>query len=180
MGPPWETISSRKRLAWRALRETSLMPFLWSSSSSSTTIGRNTSCSSKRKRLVGSCISTFVSSTKSLVAAARAARTGPSRSRLRCIGASCEAGSFDSSAIGCEDSLRGSVGIRWASRGVGRVLDGDRSRFDGGCALSPKGGSHVVEHFLRVAGDLDPAPLARDAPVAIDHEGAALHAAHLL
>jgi hypothetical protein len=36
----WVTISSRKRLAWRALRATSVMPFLWSSSSSSVTIGR--------------------------------------------------------------------------------------------------------------------------------------------
>src|SRR5437764_1126575 len=43
------------------------MPFLLLSSSSRIAIGMNTSCSSKRKRLVGSCMSTFVSSTKSLV-----------------------------------------------------------------------------------------------------------------
>ena len=42
------------------------MPFLWLSSSSSVIIGRNTSCSSKRNSDIGSCISTLVSSTKSL------------------------------------------------------------------------------------------------------------------
>jgi hypothetical protein len=35
-----ETISSRKRLAWRALRDTSERPRLWLSSSSSVAIGR--------------------------------------------------------------------------------------------------------------------------------------------
>ena len=56
-------ISSRKRLTWRTLRDCSERPFLCASSSSSTTIGRKMSCSSKRKIAVGSCISTFVSST---------------------------------------------------------------------------------------------------------------------
>src|SRR6266850_5395358 len=64
----WLTMSSRKRLAWRALRAISEMPLLLLSSSSSVMIGRNTSCSSKRNRLVGSCISTLVSRTKSFVA----------------------------------------------------------------------------------------------------------------
>src|SRR5579863_318982 len=54
-------MSSRKRLTWRTLREASDKPFLCASSSSSTTIGRYTSCSSKRKMAVGSCISTLVS-----------------------------------------------------------------------------------------------------------------------
>src|SRR5262249_12558706 len=58
-------MSSRKRLTWRTLREASDSPFLCASSSSSTTIGRYTSCSSKRKIDVGSCISTLVSSTNS-------------------------------------------------------------------------------------------------------------------
>src|SRR5574343_1145710 len=44
------------------------MPFLWLSSSSSVIMGRYTSCSSKRNSDVGSCISTLVSSTNSLVA----------------------------------------------------------------------------------------------------------------
>src|SRR5262245_6049695 len=57
--------SSRKRLTWRTLRDCSDRPFLCASSSSSTTIGRNTSCSSNRNIAVGSCMSTFVSSTKS-------------------------------------------------------------------------------------------------------------------
>ena len=35
----FETISSMKRLVWRALRETSVMPFLCMSSSSSVAIG---------------------------------------------------------------------------------------------------------------------------------------------
>src|SRR3954470_265896 len=61
------TISSRKRLAWRALRETSDMPFLLLSSSSRVEMGRKISCSSKRNMLVGSCIRTLVSSTNSLV-----------------------------------------------------------------------------------------------------------------
>src|SRR5215831_9986473 len=58
-------MSSRKRLTWRTVREASDSPFLCASSSSSTTIGRYTSCSSKRKIAVGSCISTLVSSTNS-------------------------------------------------------------------------------------------------------------------
>src|ERR1700689_2611963 len=61
------TISSRKRLAWRALRDTSDNPFLLLSSSSRVAIGRKISCSSNRYRLVGSCIRTLVSSTNSLV-----------------------------------------------------------------------------------------------------------------
>src|SRR6266487_5783687 len=68
IGPSaWPTMSSRNRLAWRALRAISEMPVLWWSSSSRIMIGRNTSCSSNRNRLVGSCISTLVSRTKSLV-----------------------------------------------------------------------------------------------------------------
>src|SRR3989344_1419927 len=68
MSAPWAAArASSVRLAWRPLRATSVMPFLWPSSSSSTIIGRKMSCSSKRKRLVGSCRSTLVSSTKSLV-----------------------------------------------------------------------------------------------------------------
>src|SRR5436189_86937 len=47
------------------------MPLLLLSSSSSVMIGRNTSCSSKRNGLVGSCISTFVWRTKSFVADGR-------------------------------------------------------------------------------------------------------------
>src|SRR5258706_6120858 len=168
MSPPsCDTISSRKRLACRALRATSLMPFLLSSSSSSVTIGRNTSCSSKRKRLVGSCISTLVSSTKSLVTAAFAAR-GPSRSRsrLRGMGASaCEAKPSASCLSWCREvSLRGSLGIRaagWLQR------------------ESEAGGARVVEDFLRVAGHLHAPPRLRDPTLAVDHEGAALDAAHL-
>ncbi len=72
------TMSSSKRLAWRALRATSVMPFLLLSSSSSVMIGTKMSCSSKRNRLVGSCISTLVSRTNSLVWAARLADIGRS------------------------------------------------------------------------------------------------------
>src|SRR6267378_2942804 len=67
----WLTMSSRKRLAWRALRAISEMPLLLLSSSSSVMIGRKTSCSSKRNRLVGSCMSTLVSRTKSFAADCR-------------------------------------------------------------------------------------------------------------
>src|SRR6266850_2543252 len=68
MGPlAWLTMSSRNRLAWRALRAISEMPLLLLSSSSRVMIGRNTSCSSNRNKLVGSCISTLVSRTKSFV-----------------------------------------------------------------------------------------------------------------
>ena len=56
--------ASIERLACRALRATSVMPFLLLSNSSSVTIGRKMSCSSKRNNEVGSCISTLVSSTK--------------------------------------------------------------------------------------------------------------------
>src|SRR5688500_7481954 len=72
-------MSSRKRLTWRTLRDASERPFLWASSSSSTTIGRYTSCSSKRKIAVGSCMSTFVSITKRRrwVAGRATARSSP-------------------------------------------------------------------------------------------------------
>src|SRR5229473_8005711 len=70
----WLTMSSRKRLAWRALRAISEIPLLLLSSSSRVMIGRKTSCSSKRNRLVGSCISTLVSRTKSFVVDGRDAR----------------------------------------------------------------------------------------------------------
>jgi len=61
---PLTSISSlKKRLTWRALRATSDEPFLAWSSSSSTVIGTNTSCSSKRNSEVGSCMSTLVSRT---------------------------------------------------------------------------------------------------------------------
>ena len=62
-----DTISSRKRVACRALRATSVMPFLLLSNSSSVIIGRYISCSSNRNSDVGSCMSTLVSSTKILV-----------------------------------------------------------------------------------------------------------------
>src|SRR3954469_13317383 len=62
-----DTSSSRKREVCRALRATSVMPFLLLSSSSSVKIGRKMACSSNRNRLGGSCIRTLVSSTKSLV-----------------------------------------------------------------------------------------------------------------
>src|SRR5438477_7808041 len=64
----WLTISSGNRLAWSAVRATSEMPLWLLSSSSSVMIGRNTSCSSKRNRLVGYCINTLVSRTKGFVA----------------------------------------------------------------------------------------------------------------
>src|SRR5574344_365430 len=50
------------------------MPFLWLSNSSSTTMGRKMSCSSKRNRLLGSCSSTLVSSTNKVVGPLRALR----------------------------------------------------------------------------------------------------------
>ena len=59
------TNASSVLLVCRALRATSVMPFLLLSSSSRTIIGRKMSCSSKRKRHMGSCIKTLVSSTKS-------------------------------------------------------------------------------------------------------------------
>ncbi len=71
----WEATSeSSVRLTWRPLRATSVMPFLWPSSSSSTTMGRKMSCSSKRNRLVGSCSSTLVSSTNSVFGPVRVRR----------------------------------------------------------------------------------------------------------
>src|SRR5262249_41128835 len=87
-------MSSRKRLTWRTLREASERPFLCASSSSSTTIGRSPSCSSKRKIEVGSCISTLVSSTNSrrpardrpfTSADSPEAAVGPGSLTLRCF-----------------------------------------------------------------------------------------------
>jgi hypothetical protein len=93
-----EASESRLRLTWRALRATSLRPFLLLSSSSSVIIGRKMSCSSKRNSDIGSCISTLVSSTNSLA--------GPAMrgARLRVRGASA-----------------GAVATRGAAAGLGRL-----------------------------------------------------------
>src|SRR5437879_7791210 len=115
------------------------MPLLWLSSSSSVMIGRKTSCSSNRNRLVGSCIRTLVSRTNSFVrdccGFARRADTG-----------------FDADARAAagSDSSRDSVGF------------------------------NKIEHLLSVARNLDAAPLAPDHAIAVEDEGAALDAAHLL
>ena len=83
MSAPWALASwSSERLAWRAFRATSVVPFLWPSSSSRTTIGRKMSCSSKRNSDVGSCIRTLVSRTKVFVPT-----TGPERRRRELEGA---------------------------------------------------------------------------------------------
>src|SRR3972149_512286 len=130
------TISSMERLAWRALRATSDMPFLLLSSSSSVFIGTKMSCSSNRNRLAGSCISTLVSSTNSLVRVWRASR----RARR---------------------GLALTVALSaWAG--------GDSERLN------------KVEYLLGMAGNLDAAPLAADCAPGVEHERAALDAAHLL
>ena len=90
--PCAEASASSERLAWRALRATSVMPFLWPSSSSSTIMGKNTSCSSNRNRLMGSCMSTLVSSTNNLVGPlARLLRVGLAFSRALSRGAGAAA-----------------------------------------------------------------------------------------
>src|SRR6185369_4840347 len=129
----WASNSSSMRDVWRALRAISDMPFLWLSSSSRVMMGRKTSCSSKRKRQLGSCISTLVSRTKILVTAGFLVAAG----------------------------LRG---MEWAFGWGGGRLKG----FD------------EIEHFLGVAGDLHPAPFAAQYAAAVDDEGAAFDAAHLL
>src|SRR5690348_2303769 len=118
-------MSSRKRLTWRTLREASESPFLCASSSSSTTIGRYTSCSSKRKMAVGSCISTLVSSTN---------RRRPVRERPFTARDSPEA------AVG-----PGSLTLR------------------------------CFKYRLRMAGNLDVAPLLLQTAGAVYQERAALH-----
>src|SRR5882672_12703642 len=102
-------------------------------------IGRKTSCSSNRNRLVGSCIRTLVSRTNSLV--------------LVCGGFARREGTdldTDARAPAGSDSSRDSVGF------------------------------NKVEHLLSVARNLDAAPFAPDHAIAVDDEGAALDAAHLL
>src|SRR5688572_4985213 len=105
-------MSSRKRLTWRALRDTSDVPFLAASSSSSTTIGMNKSCSSKRNRLVGSCISTFVSRTKIFFFMRAGTRTGASPALL-----------------GGGKAGRGSEGFRRLEDFLGVALDLHRAPF---------------------------------------------------
>src|SRR5574343_1878714 len=72
----WASRSSSMREAWRALRAISVIPFLWLSNSSRVMIGMKMSCSSKRYRQLGSCISTLVSRTKILVTAGFFAAAG--------------------------------------------------------------------------------------------------------
>src|SRR6266850_7609625 len=118
----WLTMSSRNRLAWRALRAISEIPLLLLSSSSRVMIGRNTSCSSNRNRLVGSCISTLVSKTKSFVAderdCARGRREGTDLREASAAESACwsdgfnkiehllgVAGNFDSAPLAPENAV---------------------------------------------------------------------------
>src|SRR5450755_864014 len=94
------------------------------------------SCSSKRNRLVGSCMSTLVSSTNSLTLDGRRVTT--------------------------------EAGLRWVMSLLGR-----------GQTRKLVQRLYEFEHFLGVAGHLDAAPFARQLAAAVNHEGAALDAAHL-
>ena len=67
---------SRERLTVRALRATSVIPFLWLSNSSRVVIGKKRSCSEKRNKELGSCIKTLVSSTNKLGGPVRMTRFG--------------------------------------------------------------------------------------------------------
>jgi hypothetical protein len=102
--------ASSVRLVWRPLRATSVVPFLWPSSSSSTIIGRKMSCSSKRNRHIGSCSSTLVSSTNSLagpVDLLRLARAGGCGAATGAEGAGAGVGTRVSTcmAAGCWGAL---------------------------------------------------------------------------
>src|SRR4051812_26835217 len=155
IGPPARfTSSSRKRLVWRALRAASDMPVLCASSSSSVTIGRNRSCSSKRNRLVGSCMRTLVSTTKSFVVEV-----------FRAGGA--ERGDFRAIAV---ESVAESVG----GESVSGVSEERVESNDG-----PSGFFNKIQYLLRVTGYFHTAPLPADGAVTVQHEGAALDAAHL-
>ncbi len=117
--------ASSVRLAWRALRATSVMPFLWPSSSSSTIIGRKMSCSSKRNRLMGSCISTLVSSTNSLAGPVDFLRRGCGcgAGRLRAAGG----GGSSTISAGSSSSTSSSSPPPWASKSsaaCGRSITG--------------------------------------------------------
>src|SRR6218665_192058 len=107
--------ASSVRLAWRPLRATSVMPFLWLSSSSSTIIGRKMSCSSKRNRQVGSCSSTLVSSTNSLA--------GPC-GRLRWWRPRTRAAATRPGGAGAGGAGGGGGGGLWCRRGRGCVGPG--------------------------------------------------------
>ena len=72
-------IPSSIRLTSRTLRAISETPFLAASISSSTAIGRYTSCAPNRNRAVGSCMSTLVSSTNRRASPARPLRPGRAR-----------------------------------------------------------------------------------------------------
>src|SRR5581483_6610761 len=142
MGPLcFDTISSRKRLAWRALRAASEMPFLLLSSSSSVMIGRNTSCSSNRNRLVGSCISTLVSRTKSLVTARRGS-FGDRRLDIVVLGES------DPSA-GCGDCSSGFNKVEYLLD-VTRHLHSAPFLADDALPVQHEGAALDATHFLAV------------------------------
>jgi hypothetical protein len=94
------TISSSMRVAWRALRAISDMPFLLLSSSSSVMIGRKTSCSSKRKTGSGSCISTLVSRTKNLGRLGGAARRAVLGVKIESYGLAAKSRERDGGAAG--------------------------------------------------------------------------------
>src|SRR3989339_2211055 len=112
------------------------MPFLCPSSSSSTIMGKKTSCSSKRNRQLGSCSSTLVSSPRRLL--------GPVMRRLGRATAACGSG------VGSRRRLGGVFGVTFcvtngaarfgavvatsgaASRTWGVIVSGTSGDFVGG------------------------------------------------
>ena len=120
--PWWRSPSARRGSGSPGARcaRTSDRPFLPASSSSSTTIGRKMSCSSKRKIAAGSCISTLVSSTNR---AAGAPSGGPDsfsvrafRVRARPRGPPRRARHLDLAPLAAQDALRHRSGTCCARR----------------------------------------------------------------
>ena len=130
--------ASSRRLVWRPLRATSVMPFLWASNSSSTTMGRKMSCSSKRNRALGSCNSTLVSSTNRRDAPVARALMGARALATGRTGALGAAGTCSGNGAGARATTAGaarrmagvgSAGLRAGSLGLGLglALEGRRA-----------------------------------------------------
>src|SRR5690606_21313592 len=158
--PPAAISASSERLTCRALRETSDMPFLWLSSSSSVIIGRNTSCSAKRNRLLGSCISTLVSRTNSFGIGA-ACRRGSRRAVAALRAGGVRAGASAPPAAGSAAASAAAIGATVAGcAGAPRAGRIDTTSCDAGVAAPvcrwPPGraarASTAVEMSRRVAG----------------------------
>src|SRR5512134_3538575 len=149
------------------------------------------SCSSNRNRLVGSCSSTFVSTTNSLGVSVVRGFLPPMRgldstTASRVAGVGRASGLSGPRATGASCSRSGRAGsLRTGINSVAGLVGALGSGISG--AKGPSGGEtvsgnrlHAGQDFFDMVRNFHSAPLATQHSAAVDDEGAAFDAAHLL